>query len=60
MSHGPHAALFPIIQFNKQHNTPTEHKTANLLAEKMFRNLNSSHLRQHIINYTFFAFYWVY
>ena len=34
-----------------------EHKMATLLADEMFTDCNSSPLRQHIVNQTFFVFY---
>jgi hypothetical protein len=34
-----------------------EHNMLTLLAEKMFANHNSSHLRQHTVNPSFFLFY---
>jgi len=35
----------------------TEHNLMTLLAEKMFTTCNSSLLRQHTVNHSFFAFY---
>jgi len=40
-------------------NKSAEYNVANLLAQKMFRNYNSSPLRQHTANRSFFVFYQV-
>lgn len=54
-----HRKVVSIIQFNK-YNKSSEHNMATLLAKKIFTNYNSSLLRQHTVNQSFFFSLYVY